>query len=210
MNFDDLTIVELLELTNKNIQYGLSVSQIGQLFNPIIKEDRIRKKLNKNGYKRVKDKDKTKTIFELQDVGQDVGQGVGQGVGHTKTSEVKSEVKRIKPKTEVIRKDDVGQCRANVGQLELVEGIEKDNFITLMKNFNTIMEMVEHYKNNSMIEKGDIIIHLPQEEDKSFKASLRVNKVVLEQFKVFCNNHKEFSQKDLLSMAMVEYINKHK
>ncbi|MEG1287644.1 MAG: hypothetical protein RSD13_06280 [Clostridium sp.] len=208
MNFEELTVIELLEITNKNIQDGLSVSQIGQLFKPIIKEDRIRKKLNKNGYKRLKDKDKTKTIF--------VGQGVGQDVGQIKADKEIDGLNKIKLEDEIVYKEDEGQCVANVVQEVIketnvvVEHQQKKKLNDILSNYNILMDIIEDYKNNVRDISSTIEIRVPIEDDKSYKTSLRVNKVVLEQFKEFCSKHKEFSQKDLLSMALIEYMENHK
>lgn len=202
MNFEELTVIELLEITNKSIQEGLSVSQIGKLFEPIVKEDRIRKKLNKNGYKRVKDKEKTKTIF--------VGQDVGQEGRQTKGDNEKTVLNNIKFESDTIYKDDVGQGMANMVQEVfqeknlIVEHQQKKQLDDILSNYNILMDIIEQYKNNGRDITSTIEIRVPIEEDKSYKTSLRVNKIVLEQFKEFCSNHKEFTQKDLLSMALIE------
>lgn len=145
-----------------------------------VNESSIRKKLNNNGYKREGKK------FVLQDVGRSVT------------------YKDI-PKVDKCDQISVVQKGGDVGQVE-----NKENFITLMNNFDIIMEMVERYKNNNVVHTGGIVVQLPFEENKTYKTSLRINKTVLDQFKEFCNEHKEFSQKDLLSMALVEYMNNHK
>lgn len=80
-----------------------------------------------------------------------------------------------------------------------------------ISNHNIIMQMVQMFKNNKQInaENKTIIIELPYEDDKSFKASYRVNKTINEQFKEFCKQHKEFTSKDLLSQALKEFIDKY-
>ena len=67
------------------------------------------------------------------------------------------------------------------------------------------------FKQNNKLdtENKNIVIELPFEDDKSFKASYRVNKTINEQFKNFCKEHSEFTAKDLLSQALKEFMNKY-
>lgn len=81
-----------------------------------------------------------------------------------------------------------------------------------ISNYKIIMQMVDMFKQNNQLgaENKNIIIELPFEDDKTFKASYRVNKTVNEQFKEFCKEHREFTSKDLLSQALKEFIDKYK
>lgn len=81
-----------------------------------------------------------------------------------------------------------------------------------INNYQIIMKMVQMFGEKKRIGSDDknIVIELPHEEDKSFKASYRVNKTINEQFKEFCKQHTEFTAKDLLSMALKEYMDKYK
>lgn len=80
-------------------------------------------------------------------------------------------------------------------------------------NFDILVEMIEAYKvnkNTITTDKTEIIVELPLDESKEFKTSIRVNKVIWEQFKEFCKSNKNYTQKDLVSMAMLEYMQKYK
>lgn len=81
-----------------------------------------------------------------------------------------------------------------------------------ISNYKIIMQMINMFKENSKLDADNknIIIALPFEDDKTFKASYRVNKTINEQFKAFCKNHNEFTAKDLLSQALKEFIDKYK
>ena len=73
--------------------------------------------------------------------------------------------------------------------------------------------MIEAYKSKNTTtehDKAEIIIELPVDESKEFKTSIRVNKIIWEQFKDFCKSNKNYTQKDLVSMALLEYMNKYK
>ena len=117
--------------------------------------------------------------------------------------------------------DDRGQCvRPDVAPKETevivipkkdnVAPVEKENYQKLMSNFDILMEMIEKYKKNNEIATSDIVVQLPYESNKAYKASIRIHKEVLEEFKLFCSKNKEFSQKELISMALVEYMYKYK
>ena len=72
------------------------------------------------------------------------------------------------------------------------------------------MNMIEEYKKTNVIHTCGIVVQLPSEENGDYKTSVRVNKKVMDQFREFCESHKEFTQKELLSMALLEYIEKYK
>lgn len=91
------------------------------------------------------------------------------------------------------------------------ENIDIKQLDEILGNYNILMEMVDLFKKNKANSCKDtsIIIELPFEDDKLFKATYRVNKAIHEQFKEFCQNHKEFTVKDLTSMALKEYMDNH-
>ena len=100
-------------------------------------------------------------------------------------------------------------CNAVSYTSENIDIIQIENIIG---NYDIIMEMIDIFKKNKTVNCKDnnIVIELPFEDDKMFKATYRVNKVVHEQFKEFCKQHKEFTVKDLTSMALKEYMDSHK
>lgn len=125
------------------------------------------------------------------------GQFVLQGVGHTVLSEENTKV-------EVVRGKSVSHKEVSVLPIDM-----KDNFKNLMSNYNVLMEMIEAYKNNGVVQEGGIVVQLPKEKNTLFKTSVRLNDVVYEEFKEFCSKHKTFTQKELHSMALLEYIKKY-
>lgn len=133
---------------------------------------------------------KLKNQFILQEVGQSVLQ--------EKTEEVGQDVVHNETEVIVLPKEDS------------VAPLEKENYKKLMSNFDVLMDIIERYKKNNEIPVSDIVVQLPYESDKNYKASIRIHKEVFEEFKLFCSKHKEFSQKELISMALVEYMEKYK
>lgn len=134
---------------------------------------------------------------------------------------------------DIIKNSGVQNDIQNVGQSVLQEVIQEDTIeevaVTkinnreltkcekyLNTNFDVLVEIIESYKakdskykdtNNT---KAEVVVELPIDDVKEFKTSIRVNKVVWEQFKEFCKNNRHYTQKDLVSMAMLEYIEKYR
>lgn len=86
----------------------------------------------------------------------------------------------------------------------------KNNIINLAKNYDKIMSIVQGYDKQYDKVYDGMIIELPLETIKDFRTSIRVNNVVWEQFDRFTTEHKEFTKRDLLSMALKEYMDKYK
>lgn len=107
---------------------------------------------------------------------------------------------------EINKKDDVGRIGSPFSEQNMNQLQE------LFNNYEVIMKMVDLFKANKRIDSNDntIVVELPYEDDKTFKASYRVNKTINKQFKEFCKEHKEFTAKDLLSMALKEYMDRHR
>lgn len=93
----------------------------------------------------------------------------------------------------------------------IAESVDITQFKELMSNYGVLAEMIEQFKRSKTIDSKDnsIVIELPIERNKQFKFSYRVNDVIHEQFKEFCQEHKEFTSKDLVSMALKEYMDNH-
>lgn len=100
----------------------------------------------------------------------------------------------------------------NKPNTEIMDNLDKSKLQDLIDNYTVISQMVQMFKQNQQInlKNNNIVVELPPEEDKSFKVSYRVNKTIHNQFKEFCQEHKEFTSKDLLSMALKEYMDKYK
>lgn len=86
----------------------------------------------------------------------------------------------------------------------------KDNIIKLAKNYDKIMSIVQEYDKQYDKQYDGMTIELPIETIKDFRTSIRINNVIWEQFNEFTEMHKEFTKRDLLSMALKEYMNKYK
>jgi len=98
----------------------------------------------------------------------------------------------------------------NDNALVITDNKIKNNLINLAKNYDKIMSIVQGYDKGYDKEYDGITIELPLETVKDFRTSIRINNVVWEQFNKFGEDHKEFTKRDLLSMALREFIEKYK
>jgi hypothetical protein len=105
--------------------------------------------------------------------------------------------------TEVINEYD------NDNTLVIADKNIKNNLINLAKNYDKIMSIVQGYDKKYDKEYDGLTIELPVETIKDFRTSIRVNNVIWEQFNQFTNTNKEFTKRDLLSMALKVFMDKH-
>lgn len=85
----------------------------------------------------------------------------------------------------------------------------KNNLISLANNYDKIMSLVNGYDKLYDQKYDGIIIELPIETKSDYRTTIRVNNVIWEQFNSFVDENKAFTKKDLLSMALKEYIEKY-
>ena len=190
MDLKDFTIDQLVELVNEKLLTGASLVSIAkEVFN--MNESSIRKRLNKAGYKRVDNK----FILVDKEKYEDSKKIVSVGQAELLTPAVTLEYDDSKS---VIIPKDI-----------------KENIIGLASNYDRIMAMLNKYEDEyDKKYEGEydnsIIIELPVETKKDYRATTRVNNVIWDQFGEFCNNNKEYTKRDLVSMALKEYMNKYK
>ncbi len=108
----------------------------------------------------------------------------------------------------------------NVGGTLSIQSLQdpqaQDYLLQLINNQSDIMKMLNEYRDGKLgipstpqiIEiKNFIEIDLPESKNK--KTSIWVNDKVWEDFKSFNKKHKEFSNADLISMALKSYMEKY-
>lgn len=99
-------------------------------------------------------------------------------------------------------------CNTNI-----IDNEDKENLNFIGENIELLKEMLMYYKRNkkSNTNNNGIVINLI--DDKHMKndnpKSVRVNYFVWDEWKEFTDKS-NFSSKDLISMALKEYMNKHK
>lgn len=110
--------------------------------------------------------------------------------------------------TLVIKKEKSEYDNSNT--LVITKNEIQDKIIGLAKNYDKILKIISEYDKQYDKEYDGITVELPIETIKDFRTSIRVNNVIWEQFNEFVNNYKEFTKRDLLSMALKEYMENHK
>lgn len=111
--------------------------------------------------------------------------------------------------TEVINKN-------KIKDLNIVSDTDIDikKVVDLINNYDDIKELLKWFKNkeyeNSIIEViQDNRIEIDLDTDEAKRTTILVNKKIYDDFNMFCQKHKEYDKKDLLSMALKEYIEKY-
>ncbi|WP_300379840.1 hypothetical protein [Clostridium sp.] len=92
--------------------------------------------------------------------------------------------------------------------IELID--RKEEIFRMLEMFNNMSDNVgDNLSDNIGNNSNNIIIKLPNPKNNQFKATIRLNDVVWEQFKIFTNKYPFFTTKDLVSQALVNFMNKH-
>lgn len=192
MVFKDFTIEQLSEFVNKELLEGESLVSIAKKIS--VNESSIRKKLNKAGYKRVENQ------FKL--------------VANTQYEESKMIVRGEEYKPSIAIKEVIEENKNIIVPKDI-----KENIIGLATNYDRIMKMLNQYEGEYDKKYEDeydgendksIIIELPVETKKDYRATTRVNNVIWEQFGEFCDENKTYTKRDLVSMALKQYMDKYR
>lgn len=178
MNIDELSIEEIVEYINNQLLLGRSMKEIETL-DFMVNDRVIVKRLNRKGYKRVGNK-------------------------FIKNNDLKSVDERVKTVEVMAKKPDDNLMTG------VIDKEKQYKLLNLIKYHDELINLVTNFGDVQMtdIKPKEIVIRLPKEEDKKFRTTIRVNDVVWKRFKMFCDNNNDFNQKDLLSMALHEYMNK--
>lgn len=95
----------------------------------------------------------------------------------------------------------------------IIDNADKENWNFIGENIELLKELLFNYKRNkeSNTNNNGIVIDLIDDKHKGNDnpKSIRVNYFVWEEWKKFTNEN-NFSSKDLVSMALKEYMNKYK
>ena len=87
-----------------------------------------------------------------------------------------------------------------------------ENAITLIENTDDLMQMLTWYKTHKKhISMPQVTnkVHINLPRSKSFKASVRINKTIWDEFGAFAEQHREFNKSDLVAQALKEFMEKY-
>ena len=99
------------------------------------------------------------------------------------------------------------EYKDNINVLQKTKDLDINKVTELLvEEYDTIENMIKWFKDKeNTIDR--IVIDLPKAKDK--RTTILINEQIYKQFNEFCDNHKEYSKKDLMAMALHEYINKY-
>lgn len=180
MNWNEFSLEEIVDYINKQLFSGRSMKDI-EIIDFKVNERVISKRLNRKGYKKIENQ-------------------------FVKTTDNKKNNKvKVEKSIEIIKNESDDKLMTPVITKEM-----EHKLLNLIKYHDNIMDLVINFDDAQMtgINTTEIIVKLPKEEDRTFRTTIRVNDVVWNRFKEFCDKNIDFTQKDLLSMALVEYMNK--
>ncbi|MCD3351246.1 helix-turn-helix transcriptional regulator [Clostridium botulinum D/C] len=102
--------------------------------------------------------------------------------------------------------------KSNEVAIDNISKCDSDNiditFKKLNDNADKILEMLEWWGNRDIKKKVDIS-KLNNFENKTKHRSFNINSEILNKFTDFCNTHREYMQVDLISIALLEFLEKY-
>lgn len=184
-NFDEVAKYLNEELKKGRTQKDIEIND----FN--VTNRTIEKRLNRRGYKKInnqyiKNIEKDKNVLNIHNINKHI-------------TSVITDKKNIDEKsiTTVINDKNI-----------------KEKMLELVNNYDKILKIIEQYDKKYECEYDKIYtgitIEVPIETVKDFRTTVRINNIIWNQFNDFCNNNKQFTKRDLLSMALKEYMENHK
>lgn len=105
----------------------------------------------------------------------------------------------------IIQSDDKGMTRSNALNI-------KQDMIDIIEHKDEIFDMLDWFKNRDdkgMTEVIEIInegIKIDLPESETTRTTIRINKVIWEEFDTFCNENKEFNKQDLMAQALKDFM----
>lgn len=103
----------------------------------------------------------------------------------------------------------------NKHTISLHEGVKED-LLQLLSIKEELFDLVTERRQRAYKEPTSVIeviqdqgIKIELDDSEVIKRTVRGNKTVFDKWDKFCSENKEFSKQDLLSMALLEYINKY-
>ncbi|MDY2736532.1 hypothetical protein [Intestinibacter sp.] len=175
---------------NKLLEEGKTVKEIREILG--IGEKSFQKQIKKLNYKYNQKMKRYEPISEV--------------LNTSLTNNSNNEIKELK------RANDKDMIFDIPGEME-PEAFKK-NIISLAMNYEKIKKMLDDYEHIFSIQNNDIVevqtgIKIDDPGDEVERTTVRVGKNILKKWNEFCDRNKQFSKKDLLGQAMLEFIQKY-
>lgn len=188
--FLKLNIDEQIKYLNTKLSEGKTVIRIRE--DLCIGEKKLQKIVKENGYKY----DQKKKQYIIHEVIHEVIQS---------KSKEKSNI--IQAYTEILQDEVIHQDNR-----VLQDVIHVDNMKYFNENFNLFRNMLERFKEGieHLDNTSNIIVNLKDDSHvKRNPRPVRINAFVEDDWMKFCEENKRFTKKELLSMALKEYMENH-
>lgn len=187
-----LEIKELIGIVNSITREGKKVSEVAEILK--ISDKTLRNKAKENNY--VFSRGLKEYILNDDNSVKEEG-------------EKKSKAKRVITKKVPQKNDKIKDESMTKSEEEKVEkSASSDNEI--LKSIALSVDSIRELLEDTIGEEKNERINISLENKEEFRTSIRVNKEVWEEFELFSNRNKTYKKKDLLSMALKEYIENHK
>lgn len=189
--------------------------------------------------KKMKAEEKLQAILELLEQDKSLEE-IAKIAGYSRKSNIKDFLKsrgyvfngdsicslnqeqKEKPKVQEIQQiKSLDSHVTDIFMLEIQNKKLQNNLLALAKQYDEIQEMLVKIKSLdsqmtdinqgiiTVVEEG-IKIDLPDYEGQAYRASIRINPIVWQEFDEFASQHKEFDKATLIAQAMKEYMEKHR
>ncbi|MGL5749775.1 MAG: hypothetical protein ACRCXT_04560 [Paraclostridium sp.] len=169
--------------------------------------------------------DKVQYILQLQDEGKtrhEIKDIVGYKLLDSMTKYMRKHGYKVENNIYVLRDDSchqdgnveistVSRCDDNSMTTNNMFNIKQD-MIEIVEHKDEIFDMLNWFKtrdDNSMTEVIEVInegIKIDLPESETTRTTIRINKVIWEDFDVFCNENKEFNKQDLMAQALKDFM----
>lgn len=205
-NGDINNIDEVATYLNNELNKGRTQKEI-EINDFKVNERVIAKRLTKRGYKKVDNQyikyDNSNTVvIQKSSLPDNIGEPLNNKV-------VEPKIKQYDNSNIVVNKGNKREYD-NSNTLVINQKEIQNKLIGLAQNYDKILRVIQEYDKKYDNQYDGITVELPIETKADFRATIRLNNVIWEQFSEFVNNHKEFTKRDLISMALKEYMENHK
>lgn len=191
--FDEMSVKAQINYVNSKLETGYTLTKLCKEIQ--IGRSTVRKRFKAQGY--AFDKDLNKYILsdsKVDDItlsakmpdNTHINKGYGNNLYITKTINENKIAER--------------ECAYDVADTTLDK---------LYKNTDDILKMLAWWKNKSIKNSIDIS-RLNNYINKTKTRSFNVNIDILDKFVSYCNKHKEYQQTDLISIALLDFLDKYK
>lgn len=187
-----------IDVINNKLSEGLTVKEVRDQLN--IGEKKFQKEIKELGYKY---NQKLKKYMKSSEPTREV----------LKTSLTNYSSDENKKLTEENYKEYDSSMTIDIPENIIEADTFKSNLIDLVLNYEKIKKMMYDYEHTSGTQENIIEVQQGIKIDKPkgniIRTTVRVNEEILNIFKSFCDRHKEYTQKDLLSQALLEFVQRY-